>query len=1048
MFVAGMSVKRPVTTIMFMLIAVLIGLVSLNRLPVDLYPNIEVPVAIVSVNYAGVAPAEMETLVTKPLEQSLSTVSDLDTISSFSTQGSSIIIVQFQYGTDMDFAALDMREKVDLVKGFLPDLAGNPLVLKIDPNAMPVIDISMSSAMPIDKLQTIIEDNISSRLERLEGVASVAISGGKEKEIKVELNQAKLSGYGLSIPQIQNILRSENLNLPGGTVKRGDQEFIVRTTGEFKTLEEIRNIPLSLRSGESIRLYDVATVEEGFKEVKSLSRYNDESSIGISISKQSVANTVKVAEKVLTEINVLKAEYPEINMEIALDQSEFINKSISTAVASAVGGGLLAIIILFLFLRNLRSTFIVGIAIPVSIITTFGLMFFADLSINLISLGGLALGIGMLVDNSIVVLENIYRLADEEGYPMERAAVEGTKQVGMAVFASTLTTVAVFLPIVFVEGFTSIIFKQLSYTVTFSLLASLVVSLTVVPMLCAKILKVGETKEYKHKGFSIGRILDIFSKGIDWVAKQYSKLLRTALTYRKIAVVIAIAILVSSVTLVSMVGSEFFPAEDEGTFAVSIEMPFGASLEDTDELVKKVEAIVNELPEKEDVFTNVGSTGNAFSLSSSNASKVSVNLVDRDKRDRQTAEIVEEVRQKVEQIPGAKIDVAESSSMGMNMGAGGSPISVVIKGDNLETLEEIGIDFREIIKTVPGITLAKLDVEDGEPEARIVVDRNRASMYGVTVGEVANALKSSIEGVKATTLKTGEDEIDVVLSLDESTKSSIENMKQIEILTTTGKRVTVGQIADIEFGNSPTQIVRSNQVRTITVNADILNRDLGSVVADIEKELESYPLPNAYSYEFTGQQQQMAEAFSSLILALLLSIIIVYMILASQFESLLHPFTVMLSVPFALSGGFIGLFITGKTLSVPAFIGIIMLAGIVVNNAIVLIDYINQLRAKGMQRNDAIIKAGKDRFRPIMMTTLTTVLGLLPLALARGEGSNTTSPLAIVVVGGLTLSTVLTLSFIPVVYTIFDGGSQRLKNRKIKRENRKKSKKLITENVK
>ncbi len=1038
MFVSGMSVKRPVTTIMLMLIAVLLGVVSLYRLPVNLYPEIQVPVAVVSVDYSGVAPAEIETLVTKPLEQVLSTVSDLESIYSYSRQGSSIVVVQFQYGTDMDFAALEMREKVDMIKGALPDGAGTPIVLKIDPNAMPVISLSMSSEMPIDKLQSIVEDEISSRIERLSGVASVSISGGKEKEIRVELNQAKLSGYGLSISQIQNVLRSENLNLPGGTVKRGNQELIVRTIGEFKSVDEIRNIPLTLRNGEVIRLYDIALVEEKYKDVNSMSRYNGNSSISLSVSKQSVANTVKVAEAVVLEINKLKSEYPEIDMQVAMDQSEFINKSISNVVSSAVGGGLLAIIILFLFLRNLRSTFIVGIAIPVSIVATFAFMYFADLSINLISLGGLALGIGMLVDNSIVVLENIYRLVEQEGYEIENAAIEGSRQVGMAVFASTLTTIAVFLPIVFVEGFTSIIFKQLSYTVTFSLLSSLAVSLTVVPMLSAKILKIGEVKERK-KGFSFAKIFDIFSNAIDYVADKYSLLLKKALIYRKISVALAVILLVLSVQLVAMVGSEFFPAEDEGSLTINIEMPFGASLEDTDVIVKKVEAIVDEIPEKEAVFSNIGSTGMQFSLTASNSSQITVNLNDSNERERSTKEVVEEVRSKVQLIPGAKIEVSEASSMSGG-GDQGSPISIVIKGDNLETLEEIGLEFRDIVRDVSGTTGVKLDVEDGEPEARIVVDRNRASMYGVSVMEVANGLKASIEGVKATTLKTGEDEIDVMVSLDESTRNSIENMKQVEIFTSMGKKVTVGQIADIEFDNSPTQIARIDQVRTITVNSDITGRDLGSVVADIEKELDKYPLPDGYSYEFAGQQEQMAEAFSGLFLALLLSLVIVYMVLASQFESLLHPFTVMLSVPFALSGGFIGLFITGKPLSLPAFIGIIMLAGIVVNNAIVLIDYINQLRAGAMQRNDAIIKAGKDRFRPIMMTTLTTVLGLLPMAIGLGEGSNTIAPLAIVVVGGLSLSTVLTLSFIPVVYTIFDGGHRRFKNLWKKKDKGKKIK--------
>ena len=1024
MFVSGMSVKRPVTTLMFMLIAILLGFVSLSRLPVDLYPQIEVPVAIVTVDYPGVAPQEIETLITRPLEQVLSTVSNLNAVESFSREGTSIIVVQFEYGTDMDFASLDMREKVDLVRGALPDGASSPLVLKIDPNAMPIIELSMAADMPIDRLQSIIENDIISRIERLEGVASVDFFGGQEQEVRVKLNPIRMSQYGISVGQVQNILRSENLNLPGGRVQRGSQELLIRTMGEFSSLEEIRNLPITLRTGEVIRLMDIAEVNLQFKEITSFSRFNGETSIGISVTKQSVANTVIVAQRVIEEISKLRGEFPDITMEIAIDQSEFINSSISNVSKSAIFGGLLAIIILFLFLRNIRSTFIVAIAIPVSIISTFALMYFGDLSINLISLGGLALGVGLLVDNSIVVLENIYRLA-EDGADIKKASVDGAKQVGMAVFASTMTTVAVFLPVVFVEGFTAIIFRQLSFTVTFSLLSSLVVALTVVPMLSSKILKIGEQKTRKRKGVGLGIILDGFSRLIEGTNKFYSSLLKVALRHRFISVVISISVLVSSLFLVTTVGSEFFPMEDEGSFGVRIEMPFGASLEETDEIVRRVEDIVNRIPEKSRVFTRVGGSS-GFDLSASNTSRVNVNLKPLSERERETAEVVQLVRKEVESIAGADITVNETSSMGAGFG-GGTPISIDIKGDNLQTLEEIGLQFAEILRNIPGTSEVSLGVEEGDPEARVVIDRNRASIYGVSAAEVANTLRSSIEGVRATSLKMMDSEIDVVVSLDESVKSSVENMKQIEILTATGRMVTLGQVADVEFGNSPTQIRRSSQVRTISVTSGIFGRDLGSVVSDIERELERYPMPDGYSYSFSGEQEQMAEAFSGLILALVLSIVIVYMILASQFESLLHPFTVILSVPFALSGGFIGLFITGKALSVPAFIGIIMLAGIVVNNAIVLIDYINQTRATGKGRSESIIKAAKDRFRPIMMTTLTTVLGLVPIAIGVGEGGNTIAPLAIVVIGGLTLSTVFTLSFIPVVYSLFDDLSIKIK---------------------
>ncbi|MBF8983555.1 efflux RND transporter permease subunit [Lutibacter sp. B2] len=1017
MNISKLSVKRPVTTLMLMFIAILLGFVSLSMLPIDLYPEMEVPVAIVSVNYSGVGPEEIETLITKPIEQSVATVSKLKDLTSYSMQGSSIVVAEFEYGIDMDFAALEMREKVDLVKGALPDDASTPLVLKIDPNSMPIIQLGVSSNMELGKLQTLVEDEIVSHFERIDGVASVDLSGENEKEVKIIVDQDKLSGYGLSLTQIQNILRSENLNLPGGKVKKGSKELLARTTGEFKTIEDIKNVPVLLKSGNSIQLSDISTITLGYKEKESLTRVNDKDSIGISIKKQSSANTVKVAEKVLKEVSKIQTDYPQLEISIGKDQSEFINKSIKNVSKTAVAGGLLAVIVLYLFLRNIRSTFIVGTAIPVSIIATFALMYFGGLTINLISLGGLALGVGMLVDNAIVVLENIYRFK-ENGYSRKEAAIEGAKEVSMAVFASTLTTIAVFLPMVFVKGLTAILFRQLSFAVTFSLLASLIIAITVVPMLSSKILKVGEVKRRKHTGISLGRLLDLFSHFIDTLLKVYDKSLNFALNHKKTIVFIGITIFVSSTFLVGMVGGEFFPKEDEGMLTVNIEMPFGTTLDEADTMVKDIEKIVKKLPEKEIVTSNVASTGH-FSVEASNTSSVTVKLVEQKQRKRSTKEIVNEVRNKVSSIAGADITVSEASSMNGG-GPSSAAIEIEIKGDDLNTLKTIGKDFESIVKSVSGTSEVALDTKEGEPEARLTLNRKRASFYGITASHLANSLKSSVDGVKATTFKIDGDEIDVNLSLDDTAKNSIENMKQILIQSPTGNFVPIGEIAEIEYGNAPTQIKRINQIRTVTVKSQLNGRDLKSVTDDIQKKLKEYSLPSGYQYNFTGEQENMKEAFSSLILALILSIILIYMILASQFESLVHPFTVMLSVPFAISGGFIGLFITGRSLSVPGFIGIIMLSGIVVNNAIVLVDYINQLREKGIERKEAIIKAGLSRFRPILMTTLTTVLGLLPLALGIGEGAQTQAPMATVVVGGLLLSTLLTLVFIPVVYTIFD----------------------------
>ncbi|KXZ40549.1 hydrophobic/amphiphilic exporter-1, HAE1 family [Alkalithermobacter thermoalcaliphilus JW-YL-7 = DSM 7308] len=1015
MNIAKICVKRPVTTLMFMLIALLIGVVSIFQLPVDLYPEIEIPVAIVSVDYSGVAPEEMEKLVTRPIEQAVSTVSNLKSVSSYSREGNSIVIVQFEYGTDMDFAALEMREKVDMIKRLLPEGSSNPLVLKIDPNAQPIVQIGVSSDTQIDKLQSIVENEIVPRFERIEGVASVSISGGNERQVKVEVSSEKLNGYDLTLSHIQNILRSENINLPGGTVNQGNKKLLVRTIGEFENIDQIRNIPITLRTGEVIRLSDIANVDLVFKDQNNISRVNGKNSIGISITKQSVANTVKVAQKVIDEVSKLDKEYKDIEIIVGMDQSEFINKSIKNVSQNAILGAIFAVIVLYLFLKNIRSTFIVGVAIPVSVITTFAFMYFGKLTINLISLGGLALGIGMLVDNSIVVLENIYRFR-QEGYSNDEAAIKGTNEVIMAVFASTMTTIAVFLPIVFIQGFTAIVFKQLSFSVVFSLISSLIISLTVVPMLSSKILKL--ESESKKKFTLTDKILNTFSKFISNVQNRYEKLLNLALRKRKLSVFIAIAIFISSIFLVGMVGGEFFPKQDEGRFVVNIETPFGSSIDYSNEIVQKVENIVSKIPEKEKIFTQIGSSGE-FRTSAENRSTVTVVLVDQKDRKRKTEDIVIDVREKVAKIPGAKITVSEVSSM-QGAGPESDPIAIRIKGDDIDKLRQIGEDFANIISDIPGTSQVNVDIKLGDPELRIYVNRQVASIYGITTFEIANTIKSSIEGVRATRFKIDADEIDVNLSLDSNIRSSVDNMRQIMIRSAMGEKVPLGDLVTIEYGNSPTQIARINQSRVITVTSKLKGRDLKSVTDDIERKLNSYNLPAGYTYSFTGQQQDMIEAFKGLILALLLSIVIVYMILASQFESLIHPFTVMFSVPFALSGGFIGLFLTKRTLSVPAFIGIIMLSGIVVNNAIVLVDYINKLRENSLERKDAIIKAGITRFRPILMTTLTTVLGLIPLAFGIGEGGETQAPLATVVIGGLITSTLLTLVFIPVVYTIFD----------------------------
>jgi HAE1 family hydrophobic/amphiphilic exporter-1 len=1029
MNLSSLSVKRPVTVIMLTLIILILGAMSLSKLPIDLYPNIEVPVAIISTSYSGVGPQEIEELVTKPLEQSVGTVGNIKTISSSSSEGTSMIIAEFNSGTDMDFAALEMREKVDLVKGRLPDGASEPMVIKIDPNAMAVMEISITNGEDLSKLQVIAEDTIKPRLERLSGVASVNVSGGYENQIEIAVNQEKLGGYGLTLDQLSQKLRAENLNMPGGEVRKGIQKLTIKTVGEFETVEEVKALPIALPAGGVIYLQDIAEVQMKHKDITAITRTNGKRSVNISLQKQSGSNTVQVANSALEEIENLKKDFPDLNINVVLDQSKYIKQSINSVQSNAMMGAVLAVVILYLFLRNIRTTFIIGVSIPISIIAAFILIYFNGITLNMMTLGGLALGVGMLVDNSIVVLENIYRFR-QEGYSRMDAAAEGAKEVGMAVVASTLTTVAVFLPIAFVEGMVATLFKEFALTVSMSLAASLVISLTLVPMLSSKLLKIDEMQGKAHHGrFRVFDFLyDGFDKVFSHIEKIYKRILAWALKHRKSTVSVAIIVFALGMGSIPLVGAEFFPKTDEGEFSVSISLPTGSELENTDEVVTEIEGILEKIGEIETIYSNVGSAGGMFrSNNGTNGGRVSAVLKELSERERSTEQVADEVRNKVKDIPGAEIKVeAASSSMG---GGSSSPISIKIKGDDLDILKRTGEDLKNIISSVEGTREVESNLEEGIPEIRIKLNRMNASQYGLTASQVSSAVKGVIAGQTATTYKLEGDEIDVVIKGDPIYQESISNLEQLEIQTAVGINVPLNQIAAISIERGPVTINREGQVRMATVSSQIMGRDLKSVTADVEKKLSQYKMPEGYTYDIGGENEEMMDAFGDLFIALILAVVLVYMILASQFESLLHPFTIMMSVPLAFAGGMLGLLVTGKSLNVTGFIGMIMLAGIVVNNAIVLVDYINIRRANGEERNEAIVNAGPIRLRPILMTTLTTVLGLVPLALGIGEGAEMQASMATVVIAGLTLSTLLTLVFIPVLYTIFDDLSGSIKKK-------------------
>lgn len=1020
---SSLAVKRPVTITMIVLVVVLLGAISLNRLPIDLFPEIELPIAVVSTSYTEAGPQEVENLITKRIEGVIATVGNIDSIDSITSQGNSIVVAQFNEGTDMDFAALEMREKIDLIKGYLPEDASEPIVLKIDPNIMPILQISLSTSGDLAELQSLAEDTLSQRLERLEGVASVSVGGKFVNEIQIEVEQNSLTGYGLNINQLAQIIGASNMNLSGGTVSKGIQKLSVRVVGEFGTVDEIKNMPVPLPTGEVIKLGDIATVELTNKDVSAISRTNGKDSIYISIQKQSGKNTVQAADLVNKEIEKLREDYPNIDVDVVLDSSTIIKDSINNLTTNAIIGSILAVIVLYIFLKNIKTTIIIGTSIPISLIASFILLYINKITLNMMTLGGLALAVGMLVDSAIVVLENIYRFR-AEGYSGQEAAIKGASEVGMAITASTLTTIAVFIPIVFMEGIIGTVFKDFALTVTLSLTASLLVSLTFIPMLSSKILTVDTAdnekksagQKEKKLGFIYNTLDDVFNK----VGDFYKRLLSISLENRKTVVIVSVIIFALSMTSLFGVVMEFLPTMDEGAISIAINMPLGTKIEKVDKLAGVIEEKLVGIDEIDVIFTNVGAgdilMGGGLS---SDGGTISVRLVKLRDRKRNTAEVAEEIRTLVKDIPGAEILVGVTSSLDM-MGGLGTPISVNVKGDDLEILEDISDDFKQIIESVEGTREVKTSLSEAVPEIEVLINKDVAATYGLTTAQIASAVRGGATGTTVTKYKEEGKEIDVVIKMSGDITDSLSDFEQLSITGPTGANIPLTQVADLIIKKGPIQITREQQERMVTVTGQIIDRDMSSINADIVKKLQEYEMPRGYHYNIGGEHKDMMEAFEQLLLVLALAVVLIYMVMAAQFESLIYPFIIMFTVPLAISGGALALFITGRSLGVTALIGVIMLAGIVVNNGIVLVDYINVLRSEGKERTEAVTTAGTVRLRPILMTTLTTILGLVPIALGIGEGAELQAPMATVVIGGLTLSTILTLVFVPVLYIIFD----------------------------
>jgi len=1036
------SVKRPIGVVMVMIALVLIGVISLQNLAIDLYPELDLPVAVVMTEYEGAAPEEVEKLVTKPLEGSLGTIEGIKSIESKSISGSSIIIIWFNWGANIDNKVNDIRDKLEFGTRMLPKETSKPMVLTLDPTAMPIYRISVSGNISDEELTNYTEKVIEPRLERTPGVANVSLLGSKHKEIKVEADPIALNAYGITTNNIVQALATENISASAGNLQKGDQQLQLRINSEFKSIEDIENILISLPRGGTVKLKDIAHVYLDYKDDQEITKANGNPSLTLDISKKSDSNTIMVANDINKTVKEIEEQLPDgIEINTIYDLSIFIKQSINNIVNNLIVGGLLSITILFLFLRSIRSTLIIGTAMPVAVITTFSLMYFTGETLNLITLGGLALGIGMMVDSGIVILENIFRYR-EEGYDRVDAARLGSKEVASAVIASSLTTVAVFLPIVFVEGLAAEIFKPLAVTVSFALLVSLFAALTIVPMLSARLLhtkkvdvKEVDIKEVDAKKRAKSRfnrvmapLLDRFDDLINKTREFYLRSLKWALNKRKTVVIGTLILILASLALVPFIGTEFLPEMDQGEISIDVTMPEGTLLAETSKTIDLIEAELKSIKEIETIFTTAGG-GGSFSMgqNNSNIGNIYLRLQPMSERSRSTSDVMEEIRGLTADIPGADIKVSQMESGGFSSG---EPISIQISGDNLEVLDEIAEEIKLEVEQVDGTRNVVNSANKGIPEMQIVIDREKAAYYGLSSSQIIQAVSNGINGQIATRYRSDGKEIDIRVTLPEQYKNDLSEVGDILIQTPYGSAVPLKEVADLVQVQGPAEIDRDNQQRAVQVTSDIVDRDLGSIIEDIEARLENITIPDGYRVEISGQYEDMKESFADLKFALIAAIILVYLVMAIQFEAITYPLVVMFSLPATTIGILVGLAITGRTLNIASFTGVIMLTGIVVNNAIVLVDYINILRRRGMERSAAILKAGPHRLRPILMTTLTTVLGLIPLTLGIGEGAEMQAGLATVVVFGLSFSTIVTLLLVPVMYTYIDDFEQWIKNRR------------------
>ncbi|MFC2091617.1 efflux RND transporter permease subunit [Elusimicrobiota bacterium] len=1031
MKITEICVNRPVTTIMIYLGVIIMGFISLFKTPRELLPSLVYPQITVITVYENATPEEIERQVTKILEESVGTVNNLKSVNSISREGLSLVIAEFNWGTNMDLASMDVREKIDLVKERLPRDTEEPIVMKFNPFELPVLRLLLSKSTgetdprSLYKMRDSAKKVIKNSLEKVEGVAAVEIMGGREREILVEVDQGRLQASGVALLEIVNILKNSNLSYPAGTIKKRFYEYLIRTMGEYKNIMEIKNTPLKLQYYKEEReqfmdeqkkkekekpkgmviLKNIAEVSDTFKKQESIFRHNDNESISVSVKKQSGTNIVKVVKRIRESLKDVEHKLPEnYKIEIIYDESEYIEKSIFGVAQSAFLGGVLAFLVLYMFLRNVQNSLIVTLSIPVSLMCTFILMYMQKISVNMMSLGGLALGVGMLVDNSVVVLENIYRLNVLRPDNIKQNAIDGTSEVTGAITSSTLTTITVFLPFVFVTGVAGQLFKELAYTVTFSLITSLLVAVTLIPRLAAGV---------KHMQF----VEPLWSRKMNEKFIVYLRLfLKKSRTYMMF---VAISFVVS-MFVIFVLNKEFIPQTKQRQFVMKVDLPPGTPLTTTDEVISQVENILEKFKQVKGITTTIGSdkgraTEKSLTFMEQNQGEIMVTL---EGRKGFSEYIINKVKEEISKGSiEAEIEYVTQAGIFGNAISGTAPISIEIKGEEIDVLIQLSEAITEMLNKISYLYGVKSTFRGYRPEIRIEVDKDRASLYDISTQNVTITAQTAIKGYVATELKEEEEEIDIRVALKEGDRADFDHIGNIIVRSPLKFNIKLKQLADFKEENSSSEIRRKEGQRTIIVSSNYIGTSLSNVLNMIRKELKPLQTKHReYEINIGGEREKMQESFGELLFVLVLSLLFVYMIMASQFESLWQPFIVIFTVPLSAIGVALFLLITGTTLNVVVLLGITMLGGIVVNNGIVLISYFNLLKEEEKNYRQMVVKAAATRLRPVLMTAMTTTLGLIPMAISGGQGAELRSPLAITVIGGLLTSTFLTLFVIPAAY--------------------------------